>query len=110
MKASCGFPYKGCKCLERMGNDFWFLPADRCLYEDGKNDNPDPNSSEKRGGSDYAPSASGKPGYNPMVGGKRMFGRQPTPAEAAANSANVKAFSSFVQGLQPIRGGAKHDG
>ena len=66
--------------------------------------------SEKRGGSDYAPSASGKPGYNPMVGGKRMFGRQPTPAEAAANSANVKAFSSFVQGLQPIRGGAKHDG
>jgi hypothetical protein len=52
--------------------------------------------SEKRGGGDYAPSASGKPGYNPMVGGKRMFGRQPTPAEKAVNSANVKAFSALA--------------
>ena len=51
--------------------------------------------SESRGG-DYAKSASGKPGYNPMVGGKRMFSRQPTTAEAAANSANVKAFSAFA--------------
>jgi hypothetical protein len=34
MKASCSFPYEGCKCFERMGNDFWFLPADRCLYEE----------------------------------------------------------------------------
>lgn len=34
MKASCGFPYKGCKCFEQMGNDFWFLPVDRCLYEE----------------------------------------------------------------------------
>jgi hypothetical protein len=22
-----------CKCHEKMGNDFWFLPLDRCLYE-----------------------------------------------------------------------------
>jgi hypothetical protein len=36
MRASCGFPYDGCKCFERMGNDFWFLPADRCLYEEDK--------------------------------------------------------------------------
>ena len=36
MKASCGFPYDGCKCFERMGNDFWFLPADRCLFEEDK--------------------------------------------------------------------------
>ena len=55
--------------------------------------------SEKRGGGDYAPSASGKPGYNPRVqGGGRMFGRQPTAAEKAANSANVKAFSNFAAG------------
>jgi hypothetical protein len=52
--------------------------------------------SEKRGG-DYAKDASGKPGYNPvMQGGQRMFGRQPTAAEKAANSANVKAFSNFA--------------
>jgi hypothetical protein len=59
--------------------------------------------SDKRGG-DYAPSASSKtPVYNPKVqGGKRMFGRQPTASEAAANSANVKAFSGFVRGLQPM--------
>lgn len=36
MRTSCGFPYDGCKCFERMGNDFWFLPADRCLYEEDK--------------------------------------------------------------------------
>lgn len=53
--------------------------------------------SEKHGGGDYAPSASGKPGYNPKVqGGLRMFGRQPTSAEAAANSASVKAFSALA--------------
>lgn len=23
-----------CLCHERMGNDFYFLPSDRCLYED----------------------------------------------------------------------------
>jgi hypothetical protein len=61
--------------------------------------------SEKRGGGDYAPSASGKPGYNPMVGGKRMFGRQPTPAEKAVNSANVKAFSAFAGAKNPYDGG-----
>lgn len=22
-----------CKCHSRMGNDFWFLPADRCLWD-----------------------------------------------------------------------------
>lgn len=22
-----------CKCAERMGNDFYFLPADRCLWD-----------------------------------------------------------------------------
>ena len=62
--------------------------------------------SEKRGGGDYAPSASGKPGYNPMVGGKRMFGRQPTSAEAAANSQAVKNFSALAgahtEGVQAV--------
>jgi hypothetical protein len=53
--------------------------------------------SEARGGGDYARSASGKPGYNPKVqGGQRMFGRQPTPAEAAANSQAVKNFSALA--------------
>jgi hypothetical protein len=53
--------------------------------------------SESRGGGDYARSASGKPGYNPKVqGGLRMFGRQPTPAEAAANSQAVKNFSALA--------------
>lgn len=57
--------------------------------------------SEKRGGGDYAPSASGKPGYNPvMQGGKRMFGRQPTATEAAANSQAVKNFSALAGGGQ----------
>jgi len=41
-----------------------------------------------------------------MQGGKRMFGRQPTAAEAAANSANVKAFSAFAgahsEGVQKV--------
>jgi hypothetical protein len=23
-----------CKCYERLGSDFWFLPTGRCLYED----------------------------------------------------------------------------
>jgi hypothetical protein len=25
-----------CKCHERMGNDFWFLPMDKCLFSTGK--------------------------------------------------------------------------
>lgn len=41
MKASCSFPYEGCKCFERMGNDFWFLPAGRCLYEEKGSMPPD---------------------------------------------------------------------
>ena len=53
--------------------------------------------SEGRGGGDYAKSASGQPGYNPRVqGGQRMFGRQPTSAEAAANSQAVKNFSAMA--------------
>ncbi len=24
--------YMPCRCREKMGNDFWMLPADRCLY------------------------------------------------------------------------------
>lgn len=48
--------------------------------------------SNGKGGADYDAR-----GYNPvMQGGKRMFGRQPTRAEAAANSASVKAFSAFA--------------
>ena len=30
---TCKYPYTDCKCFERMGNDFWFLPVERCLYE-----------------------------------------------------------------------------
>jgi len=30
MARTCSTP---CRCQERMGNDFWFLPADRCLYD-----------------------------------------------------------------------------
>lgn len=25
-----------CRCHELLGNDFWFLPEDRCLYDGGK--------------------------------------------------------------------------
>jgi hypothetical protein len=53
-KTSCKFPYEGCKCFERMGNDFWFLPADRCLYEESKNDNSNPTSRDIRGGASQA--------------------------------------------------------
>jgi len=28
---TCTYPYDNCRCYKRMGNDFWFLPADRCL-------------------------------------------------------------------------------
>jgi hypothetical protein len=56
--------------------------------------------SEKRGGGDYAPSASSKtPVYNPKLqGGVRMFGRQPTAAESAANSQATKNFSALAAG------------
>lgn len=28
-----GAPFGVCTCAERMGNDFYFLPADRCLWD-----------------------------------------------------------------------------
>lgn len=32
---ACKYPYDNCRCYARMGNDFWFLPADRCLDDAG---------------------------------------------------------------------------
>jgi len=36
MKPVCRYPYNSnryfCQCHEKMGNDFYFLPSDECLY------------------------------------------------------------------------------
>jgi hypothetical protein len=34
--SGCAYPVVGCRCLERMGMDFYFLPAGVCLYRDDR--------------------------------------------------------------------------
>jgi hypothetical protein len=33
---ACKYPYDNCRCYERMGNDFWFLPTGMCLDDPPK--------------------------------------------------------------------------
>jgi hypothetical protein len=33
---TCKHPYDDCRCLRRMGNDFWFLPMGACLDDPPK--------------------------------------------------------------------------
>lgn len=65
--AFCRFPWGPqdmyeCLCHQRMGNDFWFLPSDRCLFENDPIAQASPNrdpSATRAGSISQSPEQSG---------------------------------------------------